>query len=831
MSDNLLNSNVVKVELSDEMQKSYLDYSMSVIVRRALPDVRDGLKPVHRRILYTMYENGLFPDKGYRKCADTVGSVLGRYHPHGDASVYDALVRMAQDFSLRYMLVDGHGNFGSIDGYPAAAYRYTEARISKIAVDMLRDIEKETVDFATNYDDRLKEPTVLPSRFPNLLVNGSSGIAVGMATNIPPHNLNEVISAMCAVIDNPEIEIAELCEHIKGPDFPTGGTIMGYAGIRAAYKTGRGRIIVRAKCEIEEIDGGKYRIIVSEIPYAVNKQHLVKSMVDLVNEKRIEGIDDIVDYSNREGIRIVVELKKSAQPQVILSQLYSMTQLQTTFGTIMLALVGGQPKILNLKEMLQHYIDHQCEIVTRRCQYELRKAEERAHILRGLKIALDHIDEIIKLIRASENVSVAKTGLMERFGLDDIQATAIVQMRLGQLTGLEREKIEAELAELEAKIKELNEILANPGKILAIVREEALKLVDRYADERRTEISPVFGEVDIEDLIPQEEVVLTLTKMGYVKRLAASTYKAQKRGGRGVSGQTLRDEDYAEFMFSSSSHDYVLFFTNNGTVYRLKAYEIPEGSRASKGLNIVNLLPLGEGEKVTAMIKVTDFEEDLCLSMVTRMGTIKRMNLSELHRVNKNGKRAITIDEGDELRWVELTDGTKNLLVGTKNGMAVKFKEEDLRVLSRLARGVRAIRMADEDEVVGMSAVDDETMILTVADTGLGRRSIASEYRLTKRGGKGVTNYKLINGTVAAICAVEADDDIIMISDDGVIIRMASETIRECARVAKGVRVMRLAEGSKIVTVSVVKREEEVVEVAEGENSASDVVAENSTEE
>ncbi|MDD6284594.1 MAG: DNA gyrase subunit A, partial [Firmicutes bacterium] len=680
---------LIPVEIVDEMRKAYLEYSMSVIVSRALPDVRDGLKPVHRRILYTMYENSLTPDKAYRKCADTVGSVLGRYHPHGDASVYDAMVRLAQDHSLRYMLIDGHGNFGSIDGYPAAAYRYTESRLSKISMEMLGDIEKETVSFVSNYDDRLKEPTVLPARFPNLLVNGSEGIAVGMATKIPPHNLGEVIDGMCCLIDNPDVTVDELCEHIKGPDFPTGGLIMGRSGIRAAYATGRGRVIMRARTETEELRNGKTRITVTEIPYMVNKLKLVKSINDLVDEKRIEGIDDVVDYSNRDGIRIVIDLKRDANPQVVLNKLFAYTQLQDTYGVIMLALVNGEPKTLTLKEMLQHYIDFQCEIIEKRTRYDLRKAQERAHILEGLKKALDFIDEVIKILRAAKSVNEGKEALMERFDFDEIQATAIVQMRLGQLTGLERTKIEEELSALLEKIAYFTEILSNHNLVLDIVKTEALNLRDKYADDRRTEIMTVSGDVDIEDLIPVEESVLTLTKDGYIKRLPSDTYRVQNRGGRGITGMTTRDDDYTSDMFICSSHDYVLFFSNFGRVYRLKAYEVPEGSRTSKGLNIVNVLPLQPEEKISAMLKVGEFEENKYLCMITKNGVIKRTELMKYNTARKGGLIAINLDEGDQLRWVRMTDGNDRLLVATRNGMAICFDESDARPLGRTSRGVK----------------------------------------------------------------------------------------------------------------------------------------------
>ena len=728
------------VDLEKEMKKSFLEYSMSVIVARALPDVRDGLKPVHRRILYTMHENNLTPDKAYRKCADTVGAVLGRYHPHGDASVYDAMVRMAQDFSLRYPLVDGHGNFGSVDGHPAAAYRYTEARMSKMSLDMLADIEKETVDFTTNYDDRLQEPVVLPSRFPNLLVNGSTGIAVGMATNIPPHNLCEVVDAICLLIDNPEAELIDIMDHIKGPDFPTGGIIMGHAGIRAAYATGRGRVIVRAKTEIEE-HNNRFRIVISEIPYQVNKLNLVKSIIELADEKRVEGIHDVVDHSSREGMRVVIDLKKDANPQVVLNQLFAYTQMQTTFGVIMLSLVNGIPRILTLKQMLEEYIKFQMEVITRRTLFELRKAKERAHIWEALKTAVDFIDEVINIIRSSADTPTSKQRLMERFAFDDVQATAIVQMRLGQLSGLERQKIEDELNALHARIAELEGILADEGKIKAIVKDECLKMRDKYGDERRTAISAVSGEVDIEDLIPVEECVLTMTNLGYIKRQAADSYKTQRRGGRGIMGMATRDEDVTETMFLCSSHDYVMFFTSAGRVYRLKCYEVPEGSRTSKGMNIVNLLPLAPEEKVTAMIRVSEFEGDHYLCMVTRKGIIKRTRLDAYSHARKNGLIAIDLDEGDELAWVRLTDGYQRLIVATRLGMAISFDENDARVVGRTARGVKALTLGDGDEVVGMSVCREGGLLLTVTETGYGRLSELSDYRIQSRGGKGLTNY------------------------------------------------------------------------------------------
>ena len=806
-----LPAKVIPVDLEKEMKKSFLDYSMSVIVARALPDVRDGLKPVHRRILYTMHENNLTPDKAYRKCADTVGTVLGRYHPHGDASVYDAMVRLAQDFSLRYPLVDGHGNFGSIDGHPAAAYRYTEARMSKMTLDMLADIEKETVDFAPNYDDRLKEPVVLPSRFPNLLVNGSTGIAVGMATNIPPHNLCEVVDAICLLIDHPDAELPEIMDCIKGPDFPTGGVIMGHAGIRAAYATGRGRVIVRARTDIEEHGNGRYRIVISEIPYQVNKLNLVKSIIELADEKRIEGIHDVVDHSSREGMRVVIDLKKDANPQVVLNQLFAFTQMQITFGVIMLALVGGVPRVLTLKQMLEEYIKFQCEVITRRTRFDLRKAQERAHIWEALKVAVDFIDEVIGIIRSSPDVPASKERLMERFGFDDVQAQAIVQMRLGQLSGLERQKIEDELAALQARIAELLAILADENKIKAIVKEECLKMRDKYGDERRTDISAVSGEVDIEDLIPVEECVLTLTRFGYIKRQAADVYKTQRRGGRGIMGMATRDEDVTETMFLCSSHDYVMFFTSSGRVYRLKCYEVPEGSRTSKGMNIVNLLPLAPEEKVTAMIRVSEFEDDRYLCMVTRAGIIKRTRLNAYSNARKNGLIAIDLDEGDELAWVRLTDGYQKLLVATRKGMAICFDENDARVVGRTARGVKALTLAEGDEVAGMSVCREGGLLLTVTETGYGRLSELSDYRIQSRGGKGLTNYHTEEfGNVAGIKVVDMDDDIILISSDGIIIRMRAAEVRLCRRPSKGVRVMRMEEGCRIVSVARAAHEEEI---------------------
>lgn len=823
-------SRVIDVDIQREMRKSFLDYSMSVIVSRALPDVRDGLKPVHRRILYTMFEKGLTYDKPYHKCADTVGAVLGSYHPHGDASVYDALVRLAQDFSMRYMLVDGHGNFGSVDGDPPAAYRYTEARMSKISMEMLTDIDKKTVDFMPNYDDRLQEPVVLPCRFPNLLVNGSSGIAVGMATNIPPHNLGEVVDAMDYLIDNPDASVSELMEYIPGPDFPTGATIMGRSGIRAAYATGRGKIVVRAKAEIVEEKNGRFKIIVTELPYQVNKARLIESIADMVKDKRIEGISNIEDHSDRNGMHIEIDVKRDASPQIVLNQLFSYSQLQVTFGVIMIAIVNGEPKLLTLKDILNHYIDFQVDVVTRRTQFDLNKAKERMHILEGLKIAIDFIDEVIAIIRSSKDQSEAKLRLMERFGLDEIQAQSIVQMRLGQLTGLERQKIEDEIAALHVKIDDYEDILSNHSRVLQIIKEEVNAVRNKYADQRRTEILSVSGEVDIEDLIPQEDCVLTLTQFGYVKRLSIDTYKTQKRGGRGVAGMTRREEDVATEMFIINSHDYVLFFTDKGRVYRLKCYEIPEGSRQSKGMNIANLLPIDADEHVTSMIKVHKFDEDKYLIMVTRKGIVKRIELNAYNTARKGGLIALELNEGDELAWVRMTDGESEVIVATKKGMAIRFKETDVRPMGRQARGVKAITLREDDEVIGMSTVREDAYVLTVSETGYGRLSKLSDYRIQSRGGKGLTNYHVEKyGDVAAIKVVDMDDDIIIISSDGVIIRIQASSIRVCSRPSKGVTVMKVSEGSKVVTLARAPHDsdEEVVSL----ETDPDEIAENEAEE
>lgn len=810
---------IIDVDIDKEMKKSFLAYSMSVIVSRALPDVRDGLKPVHRRILYAMFEDGLSPDKPYRKCANTVGDVLGRYHPHGDASVYDALVRLAQDFSMRYMLVDGHGNFGSIDGDPPAAYRYTESRMSKISLKMLTDIDKETVDFVPNYDDRIEEPTVLPSRFPNLLVNGSTGIAVGMATNIPPHNMHEVIDAMCHLIDNPEAEISELMEFIKGPDFPTGAIIMGRSGIKSAYMTGRGKITVRAKAEIVEDKNSRFKIIVTELPYQVNKARLIESIADMIKDKRIEGIAHIDDHSDRNGMHVQIDLKKDASPQVVLNQLYSYSQLQTTFGVIMLAIVNGEPKILNLKQVLEEYIKFQIEVVTRRTKFDLKKAEERAHILEGLKVALDFIDEVVAILRSSKSIAEGKQRLSERFGLDDVQTQAIVQMPLGRLTGLERNKIEDELKALALKIADFKDILGSNLRLRQIVKEEALEVKNKFGDERRTAIENVSGEVDIEDLIPKEDCVLTMTRYGYIKRQSLDSYKLQRRGGRGVSGLTRRDEDSVNELFIINSHDYILFFTNFGRVYRLKCYEVHESSRTSKGTNIANLLPISADERVTSMIKVEEFEENKYLIMVTKNGVIKRTSLKSFDTSRKGGLIALDLDEGDELAWVRMTDGNQEMIVATKEGKSIRFKETDVRAVGRSARGVRALRLKPNDEVVGMVIVQENKFVLTVSETGYGRLSSADDYRVQSRGGQGVTNYHTEKyGKVASLTSVSLDEDVILISDNGIIIRIEANTIRQCSRPSKGVKVMRLVGKGKVVAVACVPHEEPESEETTEEN-------------
>ncbi|MBQ0135198.1 MAG: DNA gyrase subunit A [Oscillospiraceae bacterium] len=837
--DGLANARVIKADLDNEMRNSFLTYSMSVIIERALPDVRDGLKPVHRRIVYTMHENGLTPDKPYRKCADTVGSVLGRYHPHGDASVYDAMVRLAQDFSMRYTLVDGHGNFGSIDGDPPAAYRYTESRMSKLSVKMMADIDKNTVDFIPNYDDRLKEPTVLPVRFPNLLVNGSMGIAVGMATNIPPHNLREVIDGMCALIDNPDIEVAELMDHIPGPDFPTSGIIMGRSGIRAAYATGRGKIVVRARTEIVEKANGRYEIKVTEIPYGVNKSRLIESIADLVKEKRVEGIADVNDYSSMSGMYISIDIKRDANPNVILNQLFQYTQLQTSFGVINLCIVDGQPKILTLKEYLTEFINFQKDIVTRRTKFELNKAKERAHILEGLAKAIDIVDEIIDTIRHCKGGQAeAKVAIMEKFGFDDPQASAIVAFRLGQLAGLEIQKIMDELDNIHTRIAEYEEILADETKLMSIIKEESQAIADKFGDERRTEICNVSGEVDIEDLIPEETCVFTLTEMGYIKRMPTTEYSVQHRGGRGISGMTQKEDDVTSTMFTCSTHDYVMFFTNLGRTYRIKGYEVPEASRQAKGTNIVNVLPLMPGERVTSMLQVPEVEGEEYICMMTKKGIIKRTPLVSYKNVRKSGLIAINLDEDDELSWVRLTSGDDDLLVATHEGMSIRFHESDARELGRTARGVKSISFKKNDDyVVGFDVIKENATVLTVSETGFGRRSSPDDYKVQKRGGSGLLNYRVDKfGKVAAIRMVEPEDDLIMISANGVIIRIESEEINCVTRPAKGVKVMRIKEDAdKVITLAVIREEWEKQEIVtdskENEDGTVEPVAAEATEE
>ena len=826
---NTSGENLIQKDIEQEMKDAYLDYSMSVIASRALPDVRDGLKPVHRRILYTMYGNGLYPERAFRKCADTVGNVLGQYHPHGDASVYDALVRLAQDFSLRYPLVHGHGNFGSIDGDPPAAYRYTEAKMSKISMRMLTDIDKETVDFRPNYDDRLQEPVVLPSRFPNLLVNGSTGIAVGMATNIPPHNLGEVIDGVCCLLDNPNASLEQLMTHIKGPDFPTGGIIMGRSGVRAAYATGRGKITLRAKTHIEEMKNGRERIVVTEIPYMVNKARLIERIAELVKEKKIDQISYIRDESSRKGMKIVIELKRDANAQIVLNQLFSYTQLQDTVGVIMLALVGGEPKTLTLHQMLDEYIKFQEEIITRRTIFDLKKAKERAHILEGLMTALDYIDEVISIIRSHYTVQEGKAALMERFGLDDAQAQAIVQMPLGRLAGLEREKIQAEVDELHAKIAEYNAILADEKKVRAIVKEELLEIKEKFNDPRRTELAAVEGEVDIEDLIPQEECVVTLTHFGYLKRQPLDVYKTQRRGGRGISGMSRRDEDFVSDIYTCSTHDYLMFFTNKGKVYRIKGYEIPEGSRSSRGTNVVNILPLEQEEKITCVIKTGDIAaEDKYYVMVTRHGVIKRTEYNAYMNVRKSGLIAINLDEGDELAWVKITDGSDDVILATENGMSIRFNEQDARSMGRTARGVKAITLEEGDEVIGMVVAEAGKDILTVSRSGLGRRTDLSEYRLQSRGGKGLRNYYCDkNGPVAGFEKVDDNNDIMLITDSGVIIRIPADQISQQSRYAGGVKVMKVDNETSIIGIAAVEKDDE----SEGSSSPNaDAFAEGKAE-
>lgn len=814
---------IVTSELVHEMKTSYMEYAMSVIVGRALPDVRDGLKPVHRRILYAMYEDNLTADKPFKKSATCVGDVLGRYHPHGDASVYDALVRLAQDFSMRYMLVDGHGNFGSVDGDPPAAYRYTEARLSKISNEILRDLEKDTVDWDPNFDESRKEPRVLPSRFPNLLVNGSSGIAVGMATNIPPHNLTEAINACLCVLDNPEATLADLMEHLPGPDFPTRGLILGRAGIRAAYATGRGRVTMRARTELEEFGQNRQRIIVTEIPYQVNKRMLIKNMADQVNEKRLEGISDIRDESDRTGMRIVIELKREANAQVVLNRLFAQTQLQTTFAINMLALVKNQsqPKVLSLREILDEYLAYQEEVILRRTRYDLRKAQERAHLLEGLLIAQDNIDEVIRIIRTSYDN--AKENLMQRFGLDDIQAQAILDMRLKALQGLDREKLQNEYQELEDRIAYYERVLGDMGLVKSILKDELTAIRDKYGDERRTEIQDVEDEIDIEDLIEEEDCCYTLSNAGYIKRLPVDTYRTQRRGGRGVSGQSLKEEDYVKNLFIASTHDYVLFFTNTGRVHRKKGYLIPEAGRTARGTNIVNILPLEQGERVTAMLLTREFTDHEYLMMVTRGGTVKRIRLDALYTARKAGIRALSLDDGDELIAVLKTNGSDNILLATRQGMAICFAETDVRPMGRDAAGVRGIRLDDGDEVVSAAVAAEGKSLLTVTENGYGKRTAVESYlrgedrQPQTRGGKGLRNYRLTEktGLVAGAAIVDDTNDVMLIESGGVVLRTPAASINLYGRDTQGVILMRIEEGNRVIGVEAISNTEETEESGE----------------
>ncbi len=802
--------NVIEIDVEKEVRNAFLDYAMSVIVSRALPDVRDGLKPVHRRILYTMFEAGLTPDKPYRKSVTTVGDVLGHYHPHGDASVYDAMVRLAQTFSLRYPLVDGQGNFGSIDGDPPAAYRYTEARMKKIALEMLTDIRKDTVDFVPNFDDKGQEPSVLPARFPNLLVNGSSGIAVGMATEIPPHNLNEVIDGTIALMENPELEIDGLMEYIKGPDFPTGGIIMGKTGIRNAYRTGRGKIYVRAKAEIEEYKDGRFRIAVTEIPYGVRKSALIEKIAEEVKGERIFGISDIRDESDKDGLRFVIELKREANPQVVLNQLYKYTDMQVTCSAIMIALVNNVPKVLNLKEILSEYIKHQKNVIIRRTQFDIAKARARAHILEGLIKAIDYIDEVIEIIKKSKSISDAKTALMERFELDDVQAQAIVDMRLGQLSGLERDKIESEYAELEQKIAELEDILAHDSRVVEIIKTDLLEIKRKYGDARRTEIG--VGEVGIEDedLIPVEDCVFTLTNAGYVKRIAVSEYRSQHRGGVGVRGMTTKQEDVVREMFVGSTHDTIIFFTNLGRAYKSRGFEIAAGSRFSKGTNVINLLPLMSGEKVTSMIRVREFNDGEYMLMSTRNGTVKKTPIMDYANIRKSGVIAIITDEGDELESVVRTTGDDNIILATNRGKAIKFNENDVRSMGRVTRGVRGIRLDEDDYLIGMAVERENATLLSVTEKGYGKRSQLSDYRMQTRGGKGIMNYNITErtGNIAAISVVDDNNDILLLTSGAAVLRTAVSEIPVLSRTTQGVRIVRLEEGVRIIDISRTEKEE-----------------------
>ena len=805
------NNRILPIEIAEEMKKSYIDYSMSVIVGRALPDVRDGLKPVHRRILYSMSELNLTPDKPYRKSARIVGDVLGKYHPHGDTAVYHAMVRMAQDFSTRGLLVDGHGNFGSVDGDAPAAMRYTEAKMSKLSLELLRDIEKETVDFVPNFDESLKEPSVLPSRYPNLLVNGSNGIAVGMATSIPPHNLGEVIDATVHLIDNEECSVDDLMQFIKGPDFPTSAIIMGKESISEAYRTGRGKVKVRARAVIEELPKGKQQIVVTEIPYQVNKAKLVERIAELVKDKKIEGISDLRDESNRNGMRIVIELKRDVNANIVLNNLYKHSQMEDTFSVIMLALVNGQPKVLNLKQILYHYVQHQKDVVTRRTKFELNKAEARAHILEGLRIALDNIDAVISLIRGSKTTQEAKTGLMNKFGLTDIQAQAILDMRLQRLTGLERDKIEAEYEELIKKINRLKEILANERLLLNVIKEEMLIIKENYADERRTEIRHAEGEIDMRDLIEDEEIAITLTHFGYIKRLPADTYKSQRRGGRGISALTTREEDFVKHLVSTTTHSRLLFFTNKGRVFRLNAYEIPEGKRQAKGTAIVNLLQLGPNEKIATLLAIDEKDENKYLLLATKNGIVKKTNREEFKNINKAGLIAIGLREDDDLIGVKVTDGYKDILLVTKEGMSIRFDENDIRPMGRTAMGVKGITLSNEDKVVSMSLCEEGTDVLVVSENGFGKRTDINEYRTQIRAGKGIKTYNIAEKTGKLVGAemVNEDDEMMIINSDGVLIRLRVNEISLFGRVTSGVKLMKTDDEVNVVSISKIKMEEE----------------------
>ncbi|MEE0944291.1 MAG: DNA gyrase subunit A [Clostridia bacterium] len=812
----IANQKIVDVELNNEMKQSYIDYAMSVIVSRALPDVRDGMKPVHRRILYDMYGEKLTYENDFKKSAATVGDVLAKYHPHGDSSVYDAMVRLAQPFSLRYPLVQGKGNFGSIDGDPPAAYRYTEAKMSKMAAEMLSDIEKNTVDFVPNYDDKLKEPDVLPSRFPNLLVNGSSGIAVGMATNVPPHNLCEVVDGIIAVIDDPLIELEELMEHIKGPDFPTGGLIMGMSGIRAAYSTGRGKITMRARAEIEELPNGRNRIHVTELPYQVNKQRLECHINELIRDGRLDGVSGTRDESD-DNIHFYIDIKRDANPHVVLNNLYKFTQMQETFGVILLALVDKRPKILNLREMINCYIAHQEDVIERRTRYDLEKAEERVHILEGYKIAVDHIDEIIKIIRSSSSFADACPIFSERFGLDEAQSTAIWQMPLGRLSGLERDKLENELAEINEKIKMFREILENEGRVLEIVKEDLIKIKEKYGDERRTDIEPVSDDLDIEDLIEEEEIVVTLTHNGYTKRVPVTTYQAQHRGGRGIAGHTTREEDYVEQIFTTSTHSNILFFTTRGVVYSMKGYRIPEATRQAKGVAIVNLLPLEPDEKVTAMIPIDSFDEGNYLTFITKNGTVKKTDIMDYSRIRQSGLRAIELVEDDVLISVMLTNDNDELMLATNKGMAIRFRADNVRSMGRTTRGVRGIKLKSGDFVIGAVKVTDNTSVLCVTENGYGKKTDFDEYKCQTRGGLGVFTYKITEktGKLIGMAAVNDENDIITITSEGILIRMHADEISTFGRQTQGVRIMRLAEGVNVVSMALTSREEDAEEASE----------------